>query len=98
MSLTLFGDPTVRTNRVILIWGVGPAVDGMFLVKNVKHELADGYGMSVELQRNGLKKLFGAAARRFDRKVQGYMDGFSRENIRIRSRRFGYLNRTVRNT
>jgi phage protein D len=56
LKLTVFGDPTIRTNRVVLVWGIGPTVDGLYDTKECKHSFSGGYSCEISLRRNGLRK------------------------------------------
>ena len=58
MDVTCIGDPTLRARQVILIEGIGPALDGAFWVKEVIHTLGEGgYQCSLKLTRDGLNKI-----------------------------------------
>lgn len=56
LKLTVFGDPTLRTHRVVMVWGIGPAIDGLYQVKEVRHSMSGGYDCELELRREGLRK------------------------------------------
>jgi len=56
LKLKVFGDPTLRTHRVVMVWGIGPTVDGLYAVKTVRHTFGAGYECEVELQRDGIQK------------------------------------------
>lgn len=84
LKLKTFGDPTLRTHKVIIVWGIGPAVDGMYQIKEVTHTLGEGYSCGVELRRDGLKKMFGLASKRFDQKVQSLLSGLLNVGIDVK--------------
>lgn len=57
LKLTCIGDPTVRSRTVIVVWGIGPAIDGLYWVKKATHSFTgSGYETKVELTRKGLAK------------------------------------------
>jgi phage protein D len=56
MSLETIGDPTVRSRRVVAIYGIGPALDGLWWVKTVTHTIGGDYKQKIDLTREGLAK------------------------------------------
>jgi phage protein D len=56
LKLTIFGDPTLRTHRNILVWGLGPALDGIYHTKTVRHQFSGGYNCELQLRRDGMRK------------------------------------------
>lgn len=55
LTLKLCGDPTVRLHSMIMVWGIGPVVDGIYQVKEAEHDLSkSGYTTNVKVGRDGL--------------------------------------------
>lgn len=56
VDLDVIGDPTLRTNKTTLVWGLGPLLDGKYLIKEVTHNLGNEYACQVKLARDGFAK------------------------------------------
>lgn len=56
VSITTMGDPTLRTNRTMIVYGVGPTIDGTYMAKEVKHNLDATYTCELQLRRGGPRK------------------------------------------
>jgi phage protein D len=70
LSLTLLGDPTVRSRRVVAVWGLGQSMDGLWWSTEVQHTLGRGYVTKVKLAREGLAKRLAPAAVKAARKAK----------------------------
>jgi phage protein D len=58
VKIPLNGDPFIFPRTINEVWGLGPAVDGYFWVKEVNHELQPGsaFKTTVELNKDGLNR------------------------------------------
>jgi phage protein D len=54
MRMELVGDPTMRSRRVVMVWGIGPAIDGLWWAKTVTNTWSGGFRQSADLTREGL--------------------------------------------
>lgn len=64
LDLSVIGDPTLRARRVVLLSGLGPALDGLYWQKSVEHKIGGGYVCSSKLTRDGIAKHLGKGQRR----------------------------------
>ncbi len=69
LRLTVIGDPTLRARTVVLVNGIGPAIDGAYWLKEVTHRFGGMYTCDMDLDKDGLKKL-GKKASRGSRSVK----------------------------
>lgn len=56
LELTTTGDPYLMSRKVIVVEGLGAALDGRWWVKEVVHDISNGYGCTVKLNKDGLNK------------------------------------------
>jgi phage protein D len=55
-TLQIIGDPTVRSRRIVAIWGIGPTFDGLWWVKSVEGTIGQGFEQRLQITREGLAK------------------------------------------
>jgi len=56
MTLNCIGDPTILAKSIIKVSGLGERISGKYYVKEVTHDLSDGYDMSIKLSTDGFQK------------------------------------------
>lgn len=58
VKIPLIGDPFIFPRTIAEVWGIGPAVDGYFYIKEVDHDLRPGsaYKTTVTLTKDGLNR------------------------------------------
>lgn len=71
LSVTTAGDPTLRKGNVIALWGLGPAMDGTYYLRDVNHAFDATYTSQLTLSRDGPAKADGRA---LDREAEQFLD------------------------
>ncbi len=60
MDLTIIGDPTVKSRQIMLVQGIGLAVDGRWWVDEAEHTFGTGFTSALKLTRDGFNKRRGS--------------------------------------
>lgn len=69
LKLTVVGNPRIFVRTTLNLDNFGPLLDGLWLVRKVKHRIESGYQTTVEMGRKGLSKSTGTPV------VGGYTAG-----------------------